>query len=123
MREAGVIFNHNGEPIFWHHPENRNTVILPDSKILWDAMWENKHEMMGFAHSHPGSGQGCPSSEDLSTFKAVESGIGKKMLWPIITSNSIWVYSRVNLTSSEYSGIQIKQPPKWLNNLRRLSEY
>lgn len=89
--EAGVVVSKGGKPIHWHLPPGRNAGYLPDSPDLWSVFWENRQEVLGFAHSHPGSGQPSPSWEDLTTFSAVEQGLGRRLVW-WITSRDYWVY-------------------------------
>jgi proteasome lid subunit RPN8/RPN11 len=86
--EAGVLIGLNGRPLFWHTPAGRTAGSLPDSRELWDVIWEKKDEILGFAHSHPGGGVPVPSFEDLTTFRAVELALGQKIRW--------WIVSRTN---------------------------
>ena len=48
-------------------------------------MWEHRKILGGVAHVHPGYGEPTPSHEDVSTWAAVERGLGRRLLWPIIT--------------------------------------
>jgi hypothetical protein len=68
--EAGVVVDRAGLPLHWHIPEGRTAGALPDSALLWDVLWTRRHELAGFAHSHPGRGAPAPSTADLSTFAA-----------------------------------------------------
>lgn len=93
--EQGVLINNKGRPIYWHSPRGRTIAYLPDSRTLWDIIWENRNQLWGFAHSHPGGGIPEPSFEDLTTFAAVESALGRRLFWPIISQDAviicIWV--------------------------------
>src|SRR6185369_6039063 len=86
--EAGVVVGYEGEPIFWHLPEGRTAGYLPDSRELWEVIWENRHNVYGIAHSHPGSGLPGPSREDITTFAGIELGLGRRLVWWITSSNS-----------------------------------
>ena len=93
--ETGVVVNLQGEPIHWHLPPGRSAGYLPDSRDLWDVFWENRDNLLGFAHSHPGAGYPHPSHEDLTTFSAVEAGLGRRLLWWVMSKTSVVVYSWV----------------------------
>jgi hypothetical protein len=95
MMEAGVILGSKG-PIHWHVPQGRSGGWLPDSRDLWDVLWENRDTVTGFAHSHPGSGRPEPSSTDITTFAAIEAGLGTQLNWYIITSDNIACFRRIS---------------------------
>lgn len=92
MKEAGVIIDVLGNPIFWHTPDDRTVGSLPDSVTLWSVLWEaNKlyqrspiehGALLGFAHTHPGRDHHpSPSMEDITTFEAVERALGRPLHW------------------------------------------
>lgn len=85
--EAGVVIGLDGQPIYWHLPENRSVAYLPDSQKLWDVIWENRNNILGYAHSHPGGGTPGPSHEDITTFSAIELALGKRLKWWIISQD------------------------------------
>lgn len=87
--EAGVLIDIDRNPIHWHMPVDRSVGYLPDSRELWDVIWENRDRVRGFAHSHPGSGVPGPSMEDLTTFAATESGLGRKLVWWITSADCL----------------------------------
>lgn len=89
MIETGVVINKAGRPIHWHLPENRTSVSLPDSRDLWDVIWENRDNISGFAHSHPGSGWPYPSVEDATTFRAIEKALGRRLDWWVISEDKV----------------------------------
>jgi len=121
--EAGVLVNLYGQPIFWHYPPNRSIVSLPDSRDLWDVIWENRERVKGFAHSHPGSGMPGPSYEDVTTFSGVEKALGRRLVWWITSSdylvNIIWL----GPDKYDYRVTPNIHQPAWLGELRRLSCY
>lgn len=131
--ETGVVINLQGEPIFWHLPDNRSTGYIPDSRALWDVLWENRDNLLGFAHSHPGAGHPYPSHEDLTTFSAVEAGLGRRLLWWIMSKTSVAVYSWVGPGLYDYrvksdreakyasEDSSIQQELSWLAKLHSLS--
>jgi hypothetical protein len=94
--------------------------FLPDSRELWDVLWAHRHELDGFAHSHPGMGRPGPSGTDLSTFAAIESGLGKRLNWWITTPDAAIV---CNWSDPDYKSTLLSQEdePSWLADLRHLS--
>lgn len=120
--ETGVVINHDGEPIFWHVPQDRTIGSLPDSPTLWEVFWNNRDKIAGFAHSHPGHGIPGPSYEDVTTFAAIEAAIGKRFDW--------WITSKDNLIVARWKGEHrltyetsiLESNPSWLNKLRELSQ-
>lgn len=118
--ETGVLVAKNGQPILWHVPEGRSAAYLPDSRGLWKAIWEHRENVLGFAHSHPGSGQPGPSSEDLSTFEAVEAALGRRLKWWICSSDQLIECNWEDATGT-YFRHRIIEEPQWLGRLRWLS--
>jgi hypothetical protein len=96
---------------------------LPDSRDLWDVIQENKDRVMGFAHSHPGSGIPAPSFEDVSTFAAIEAALGKRLVWWITSSDSFSEWCWVGPHKWDYAQGPGVYEPQWMNELRFKSEY
>lgn len=82
MREVAVVFDKDANPLFWTVGSGG---AIEDSRSLWDVLWDNRENVMGVAHTHPWPGPTGPSGTDVTTFTAIESGLGKKLLWPIVT--------------------------------------
>jgi len=121
--EVGVLVNLDCEPFFWHLPEGREVASLPDSRDLWNIIWDHRDEVLGFAHSHPGSGVPEPSEEDLTTFAAVESGLGKRLVWWVTSRDeSIELYWR-GPGKLDYGTVPVMYEPEWMSELRTLSRF
>jgi len=131
--EAGVLVSRDGDPLYWHVPANRSAGGLPDSRALWDAIWDKRKELSGFAHSHPG-GFSVPSTTDISTFRAVESGLGRRLNWWIVTERDIRLYRfheaecgvpLCDLEKDAYAELfmDYRLVNRWLRRLRELSGY
>jgi len=99
--ETGVLVGLDLNPIHWHLPQGRSVAFLPDSRDLWDVIWENRNEVLGFAHSHPGSGVPIPSGIDITTFRAVEKALGRQIVW--------WICSRTHVIACRQFG----KNPRW----------
>lgn len=84
MIEVAVVFDTTGKPLFW--PQLQGTgASIPDSRSLWEVIWEKRAVMGGIAHTHPWTGRPAPSGTDLTTFAAIELGLGTRLVWPIVT--------------------------------------
>lgn len=75
MIEVGVVIGLDFRPRYWHLPPGRTAGSIPDTRSLWDVLWEQRADVAGFAHSHPGSGVPGPSHTDVTTFAAIEAGL------------------------------------------------
>lgn len=121
MIEAGVVVV-AGDPVHWHLPVGRSGGSLPDSRQLWDVLWDlRREEFLGFAHSHPGSGVPGPSWTDITTFAAVELGLGRRLDWWITSSDHVILLGWHGPDKHEYKGHLVGEPP-WAPLLREHSQ-
>ena len=120
--EAGVLLSVTEEPIYWHEPADRSISALPDSRILWNHIWDNRNRILGFAHSHP-LGIIYPSQEDITTFSAIEIAIGKRLLWPILTKEVITYWRWQGPNKFNYRQIYDfhSSNKKWIHKLYNIS--
>lgn len=125
--EAGVVVGFDGAPLYWHLPPNRTAGSIPDSRALWEVFWNNRHQVFGFAHSHPGSGMPGPSWEDITTFAGVEIALGRRLTWWIISSDQLVTILWTGPGKYDYSTFPLAIPgnhrPLWLDELRQNSNY
>lgn len=122
--EAAVVINSEGQAIYWHEPKERTSVSLPDSEKLWRVIWDNRQEISGIAHSHPGSGLPGPSEEDVTTFAGIEAALGRRLLWWITSSNRLVVCWWVGPHKYSYQVDTVEHAqPNWLPKLRKISNY
>ncbi|OPZ35124.1 MAG: hypothetical protein BWY99_02336 [Synergistetes bacterium ADurb.BinA166] len=120
--EAGVLVGLNERPIFWHLPPRAATDRLPDDGKLWSSIWENRENVLGFARSHLGGGVPSPSLEDLTTFRAIEQGLGRKMRWWIVSlTNTVEVFTGRDRTSYSSTTLPDDGEPGWVWKLREHS--
>jgi hypothetical protein len=121
VREAGVLLDKNRRPLYWHAPAGRSVAYLPDSRDLWDVIWENRATISGFAHVHPGGGVPWPSNEDVTTFHAVEVALGVRLEWWIATQDAVAVFHH-NEDSAPYVYTRSAvEKPDWYDELMRLA--
>lgn len=124
MLENGVLVNYEGEGFRIWSPPDRTSGSLPDNSLLWDWIWKSRDDLLGFAHSHPGHGVPGPSWTDITTFSAIELGLGRRLVW--------WITSEDKLVRTQWGGpekydyftkpvtLQINAP-LWLAALRHIS--
>lgn len=124
MMEAGVVIGSDGNVVFWHAPDGRHGGALPDDRRLWDVLWDSRHELGGFAHSHPGSGIPQPSHTDLTTFAAIEAALGCRLVWWIVSSDRMSTFCWMGPGKLDYGGVaeHPNHDPPWVLKLRELSE-
>lgn len=128
MIETGAVINTAGEVIHWHEPGGRSGGALPDSRQLWDVLWQAYQHgwLLGFAHTHPGHGVPRPSQEDISSFVAIENALGP-LRWWIASADRMVRVSRSLIDSVPgrviYASTEIAIPdePVWVAELRRRS--
>lgn len=118
--EAGVVIALDGSVIHWHLPPNRSVGFLPDSRPLWDVLWDNRERLAGFAHSHPGGGHPGPSWEDITTFAAIESGLGRRLEWWITSSDQMISIHWIGPGKHDYAGTDVDNL-HWVPKLKELS--
>lgn len=125
MFEVAVLIDSRQKPLWWHLDPGREWDKIPDSASLWDNIWSCREDILGIAHTHPGSGHyPFPSSDpDLTTFEAVEAGLGRRLIW--------WIVNETHMSSvvwrddmHEYVTIHLHQSfePKWVLELRQWAE-
>lgn len=123
--EAGVVIGKNHEVIAWHLPPDRSGGALPDSRPLWDILWDahRNDTLLGFAHTHPGAGMPHPSHEDITTFRAVEKGLGRRVTWWIASSALLVTVDATSpaLVKANNTMIAMVQDWPWVAELRARS--
>lgn len=120
MQETGLVFDREGRTIGWHEPEGRTGGSLPDTDEHWEMLWENRHRLGGVAHVHPWDGPARPSSIDLHTYSAIERGLGRRFLWPVVTFTEV-MYVAWDETSQQYSSVAPHITIADIEELRRRS--
>jgi hypothetical protein len=122
--EAGVAVDRNGNPLFWHLPEGRTSGSIPDSRTLWQVLWDAFKEdtLLGVAHSHPGSGVPEPSYTDVTTFAAIEAALGTRIYWWITSDTDVVRLEWRGPDKLTYAATIVDEEPSWADELRRLSQ-
>jgi hypothetical protein len=120
--EVGVVVGLDGQPLMWHQPDGRDGGSIPDSRELWQVLWNNRDMIAGFAHSHPGFGVPGPSYKDVTTFAAIEAGLGKRLQWWITSADKLSVVRWKGPERLSYEAKLVLDEPDWVLRLRQLSK-
>jgi hypothetical protein len=124
MIEVAMVFDKDGKAIFWPSVPG-SAGSIPDNRNLWDRLWESRDILGGVAHTHPWDGPSGPSGTDVTTFAAIEAGLGQTLVWPIVTMTHISYYER---SDGDYRlhlyPPHFEESEEWMKNIeemRRLS--
>jgi len=120
MMETALVFDKGGEAIYWHEPTDRSGAHIADSRDLWDVLWENRDRLGGVAHTHPWNGEAWPSESDLTTFSAVERGLGRRFLWPVVTMSEVRCFVRDPITNAYVEALENFDVNVWDRNMEEL---
>lgn len=123
MIEVAMVFTKEGKMIYLQPGSSAGSVA--DSCRLWDEIWENRKIVGGVAHTHPWTGTTRPSYEDVTTFRAIEAGLGELLLWPIITFTHVNYFSYIKPGYEEIAYVDFRDESHWhrlINTLRFLSQ-
>lgn len=123
MIEAAAVIGPGGEVLHWHLPAGRTSTRLPDSRSLWEVLWARRDDLVGVAHTHPGSGPPTPSQEDVTTFAACEAGLGRRLVWWIASVDHLTAFTWCGPDRTDYRGDPVPQAPPWLAELRTHSDW
>jgi len=121
MIETALVFDLDGNVIHWHLPPGRSGGWIPDSRNLWDILWENRERLGGVAHTHPWNGSASPSGTDITTFAACEAALGRRLVWPIVTMSEVATFIWSGPGKHDYRRIPFLKSDD-IHDLRRLSQ-
>lgn len=123
--ETAVVLDRDWRPIHFHAPAGRTAGSLPDSQDLWQVIWDNRSRLLGVAHSHPDGGVPSPSYTDVTTFAAIESALGVRLIWPIVTVDVAKVFVWYGPKPLAYdvwgSPLTLAMQQSWVEQLLKLS--
>jgi hypothetical protein len=112
-REVFLLIGRGGA-ILWSDAGD-SAVAIPDSRTRWNAIWERRDDIEEIAHSHP-VGPARFSAEDLSTMEALDSGIGQRLRYSIVSPQGMVVR-----TGKDGVDEPVSDEPWWAALLRRAS--
>lgn len=120
--ESAMVFNREGRAIFWLGPNGCSEGAIADSHILWDRIWRNRDKVGGVAHTHPWEGPTSPSTTDLTTWAAIEAGLGKRLYWPIVTLTNVDFFTYFDDADGygRVTDVSFRDTEHWHNIVKRL---
>lgn len=122
--EAAIVVGQAGAITLTHVPAGRTAVAIPDAPDLWEHLIEHRDTTVAVAHLHPGAGVPSASREDLTTFDAIERGLGRRLQWWIATSDAVARFSWDERAGRYFRAETMKNAPAaeptWVPYLRSL---
>lgn len=76
-----------GDVVLWSDAST-SPVALPDSRVRWQAIWSRREQLVEIAHTHPLGGAHF-SSTDESTMTALDSGLGRRLIYSVVTPDAM----------------------------------
>lgn len=120
--ECAALIGKDDEVLLWHKPQLSTATYIPDSASLWRSIWAHRDVITGVAHTHPCADAAWPSATDLSTFDALELGLGRKLTWWIVTLAEVVTVQRAeDLRQGWVVSASLTDIPRWVTALRTLS--
>jgi len=96
---------------------SRSPVALPDSRERWEAIWSRREDIVEIAHTHPLGGARF-SNEDLTTMGALDSALGRKLVYSVVTPTKML---RRTPDGEAFIDVIVESEPPWVNDIRRES--
>ncbi len=118
MIELGLLIWNDGSVWIDHDAPNRTSGSIGDNPNLWRDFWENRKIIAGHAHTHPGGGVPGPSWTDVSTYSAIELGLGKRLDWYVVNRDAIVICRWKGPGAYDYEVGRIREEPCWVEPLR-----
>jgi hypothetical protein len=122
MIETALVFDNRGRVIRFHLPPDRTGGSIPDSRDLWTLIWDYRRTVAGVAHTHPWEGPASPSGIDVTTWRAIEQGLGKLLLWPIVTFTEVRCFVYNDVTGGYEAVSEADRRVKEISGIDRLRE-
>lgn len=97
------------EAVLWSDASD-SPLALPDSRARWEAIWSRRDVLVELAHSHP-LGPEAFSAEDVSTMKALDDALGRRLTFSLVTPTQY-------LVRTADDGAVPATAPSWVSALR-----
>jgi len=124
IKEMAMVFNGVGLAIFWLGPNGSSEGAIADSNVLWHRIWTARDELGGIAHSHPWNGPANASHTDVTTFAAIERGLGKRLIWPIVTMTHVnfFAWDEKEKQYLDVMQVDFRDTEQWHNAVKTLRQ-
>lgn len=114
-REVCFLIGKDDE-VLWSDA-SRSPVALPDSRERWEAIWSRREAIVEIAHTHPLGGAAF-SNEDLTTMEALDSALGRKLVYSVVTPTKML---RRTPNDEGFTDALVEDEPPWTADIRRES--
>ncbi|MBL9021307.1 MAG: Mov34/MPN/PAD-1 family protein [Myxococcales bacterium] len=111
VREVFFLIGEGGAVL--HRDDGESASHIADSRARWEAIWENRDQLVELAHSHP-AGPLAFSHEDETTMAALASALGKPLVFSVVTPGGM-------LRRQGGADERVESEPGWADDLRRAS--
>ena len=111
-REVCFLIGKDDE-VLWSDA-SRSPVALPDSRERWEAIWSRRDAIVEIAHTHPLGGAKF-SHEDLTTMDALDSALGRKLVYSVVTPTQM--LRRVP-NGEAFTDELVEAEPPWVARIR-----
>ena len=112
-REVFFLIGADGV-VLWSDASD-SPLALPDSRARWEAIWSRREDLHELAHSHP-VGPDAFSNEDLTTMRALDDALGKRLRFSLVTPGGYFV-------RDEQDDAARGTAPDWAVELARVSGF
>ncbi|MFO0612025.1 MAG: hypothetical protein U0414_05535 [Polyangiaceae bacterium] len=83
-----VFFLIDVDGVVLHREASDSPIAIPDARSRWEIIWENRERVGEIAHSHP-IGPLAFSREDETTFEALESALGRELVFSVVAPDGM----------------------------------
>lgn len=112
LREVCFLIGQRGQ-LLWSDAST-SPVALPDSRVRWQRIWGARDELVHIAHSHPLGGAAF-SSIDETTMSALDTALGRRLIYSVTTPHRMLLRTHADDTTSERI---VDVEPWWVPLLR-----
>lgn len=118
LREVCFLLGEH-DAVLWSDAST-SPVSLPDSRDRWQVIWRLREHIVEIAHTHPLGGAAF-SSEDETTMAALNSALGRRLVYSVVTPTTMIRRSSNEQQSSEQEGDVVVEAEPWWTELIRVA--
>jgi hypothetical protein len=111
LREVFFLVGDGGKVLY--RDDGESATRIADSRTRWEAIWAHRDELVELAHSHP-VGPLAFSSEDETTIVALESALGRRLVFSVVAADGM-------IRRQGGADERVESEPGWADDLRRAS--
>ena len=108
-----VVFLIDDSGAVYHRDDGDGPTHIPDARSRWEVIWESRDRLREIAHSHP-VGPLAFSNEDETTMSALESALGRAVIFSVVAPGGM-------LRRENGRTTRVEIEPAWAAELRAVS--